>query len=100
MCNTVICNNCKAVIAVDGHTIYPIDCDCGNAIYKNGLQKIEYNMVDDVEIEEAETNHVILRVDNRRFEIMVNVDTLLIYGYKGRKTNSKQKPDVVYDGDL
>ena len=28
------CKKCKSEIAIDENTIYPIDCDCGNAINK------------------------------------------------------------------
>lgn len=42
------CQNCKSEIAIDKHTIYPIDCACGCAIYKNGKHAMEYNLVNEM----------------------------------------------------
>lgn len=30
--NIIKCGKCRAEIATDKNTIYPIDCDCGNEI--------------------------------------------------------------------
>lgn len=43
------CPNCNSEIAVDKHTIYPIDCSCGCAIYKDGKHAMEYNPVNEDE---------------------------------------------------
>jgi len=47
------CPNCNSEIAIDEHTIYPIDCSCGCAIaikiYKNGKYAMEYNPVNEHE---------------------------------------------------
>ena len=43
------CPKCYSEIGIDKHTIYPIDCTCGCAIYENGTHKMEYNSVNEHE---------------------------------------------------
>lgn len=39
------CPYCESVIAIDEKTIYPIDCDCGQAIRKKDIGKNEREKV-------------------------------------------------------
>lgn len=39
MFKIIKCPKCKSEIAIDKHTIYPIDCDCGYAISKREALK-------------------------------------------------------------
>ena len=61
------CKKCNSEIAIDKNTIYPIDCDCGNAINKKQIPNEKMNFE---EFMDSEGKTIIddFLTDNKEFD--------------------------------